>query len=97
MDIRYYIQAGAKTSAGGIVRAAGAPFVVNGIPLVREGDLVDCPRCASEGMILCVLPRLSHRRGGKELALSDDLCICNCNPPPVLVADQASEYQIVGG
>jgi DTW domain-containing protein YfiP len=33
-------------------------------------------------------PRLSEADNGKQVALSDDLCICRCAPPPRLVASQ---------
>jgi hypothetical protein len=34
------------------------------------------------------MPRLIDRYEGKEYALSGDLCICGCNPPPKLIAAQ---------
>jgi hypothetical protein len=40
-----------------------------------------------------VMPRLVDRYGDKEHALSDDLCICGCNPPPKLIASQNFRYQ----
>jgi hypothetical protein len=39
------------------------------------------------------MPRLVDRYGDKEYALSDDLCICGCNPPPKLIASQNFRYQ----
>jgi hypothetical protein len=41
------------------------------------------------------MPRLTDRFEGKEYALSDDLCICGCNPPPKLIADQESKFQTI--
>jgi uncharacterized Zn-binding protein involved in type VI secretion len=93
---RYYIRAGAATTAGGTVRASSVFCIVNGSPLAREGDPVDCPACLTHGIIQCVMPRLSDSFEGKEYALSDDLCICKCNPPPTLVADQTDEWQTLG-
>jgi len=43
------------------------------------------------------MPRLSDTFEGKEYALSNDLCICECSPPPKLVADQDIEYQALDG
>jgi uncharacterized Zn-binding protein involved in type VI secretion len=92
---RYYIRDGAKTTADGIVRASSTFCTWDGLPLAREGDRVDCPTCGEEGVIQCVAPRLRDRSEGKECALSDDLCICGCSPPPKLLADQFSDYQVV--
>jgi hypothetical protein len=65
--------------------------------MVLEGDPVDCPACGGQGVIKCVMPRMSDRLNGKEYALSDDLCICECNPPPKLIAAQnrRSQYFLV--
>jgi len=90
---RYHIRLGAKTSAGGVVKTASTRMTLNGVPLAIDGDLIDCPACGAEGVIQCVQPRISSRYNGKEIALSDDLCICKCNPPPKLIADQTFKYQ----
>jgi uncharacterized Zn-binding protein involved in type VI secretion len=90
---RYYIRAGAKTDAGGVVKASSQHHMVNGMPLAREGDPIDCPACGTQGVIQCTTPRISHTLDGKEFALSDDLCICECSPAPKLVADQGYKYQ----
>ena len=79
--------------AGGAVKTASTLYNLNGVPLAVAGDLIDCPACGSEGVIECVQPRTPDRYNGKELALSDDLCICKCNPPPKLIADQNVKYQ----
>jgi len=91
--MRYYIRAGATTTAGGTVRASSEFNDIDGLPVAREGDAVDCPACGTQGRIECTEPRLSDTFDGKEYALSDDLCICECSPPPKLVADQDIEYQ----
>jgi uncharacterized Zn-binding protein involved in type VI secretion len=85
---RYHITEGATTTAGGVVRASSKGMRLNGVPVALEGDAVDCPACAEQGVIKCVTPRLEHRFGVKECALSDDLCICGCNPSPKLIANQ---------
>lgn len=90
---RYYIRAGATTTASGAVKASVELFKLNGAPLALEGDPVDCPACGTQGVIKCVAPRIDDRFNGKAFALSDDLCICGCNPPPKLVADQHFRYQ----
>ena len=92
---RFYIRAGATTTAGGTVRASSTFTTLDGIPVAREGDPVDCPACGEQGVIQCVMPRLSDQSEGKECALSDDLCVCACSPPPKLVADQFQDFQLV--
>jgi len=92
---RFYVRAGATTTAGGTVNATSEFSVLDGVPLAREGDLVDCPACGEQGRIECAMPRLSDTFEGKEYALSDDLCICACHPYPKLVADQDSEFQVL--
>jgi uncharacterized Zn-binding protein involved in type VI secretion len=90
---RYHITEGATTSAGGVARASIKCSSINGAAMVLEGDPVDCPACGAQGVIKCVMPRLVDRYGDKEYALSDDLCICGCNPPPKLIASQDFRYQ----
>jgi uncharacterized Zn-binding protein involved in type VI secretion len=90
---RYHIRLGATTTAGGVVRTASTKYKLNGLPLAVGGDLVDCPACHTQGVIQVVPPRLPERYNGKEYALSDDLCVCKCNPSPKLVADQMVKYQ----
>jgi len=92
---RYHIRVGATTTAGGVVKASSSFSSLNGARLALEGDPVDCPACGAQGVIKCVMPRLADRFGTKEYALSDDLCICGCNPPPKLIADQSFKYQSI--
>jgi uncharacterized Zn-binding protein involved in type VI secretion len=92
---RYSIRLGAKTTAGGVVKTASSNATLNGVLLAVDGDLIDCPACASEGVIHCVRPRISDTYNGKELALSDDLCICRCSPSPKLIADQDVDFQFL--
>jgi uncharacterized Zn-binding protein involved in type VI secretion len=90
---RYHITEGATTTAGGVVKASSKGMSLNGAPVALEGDPVDCPACGAQGVIKCVMPRLVDRFGDKEYALSDDLCICGCNPSPKLIANQNLKYQ----
>jgi len=93
---RYYIRAGATTTAGGTVKASSQFYVVDGSPLAREGDAIDCPACNTQGYIECVTPRIADSFAGKQYALSDDLCICQCSPPPKLIPDQGIKFQVLG-
>jgi hypothetical protein len=55
-----------------------------------------CPQCNSEGIIKPDGPRLTDLFYGKQVALHDDLCVCNCIPPPRLVATQTVVCQTIG-
>ncbi|BDT57942.1 hypothetical protein MasN3_14360 [Massilia varians] len=92
---RYNITLGATTTAGGKVISACTDNTINGVGAAREGDEVQCPKCNSVGIIEIDGPRLSETDNGRELALSDDLCICKCTPPPRLVAIQDYMFQYV--
>lgn len=92
---RYHIRAGAKTAAGGTVRASNSWYTLDGVPLACDGDPVDCPACGTEGVIRCVAPRIPDHFNGREFALSEDLCICKCSPAPRLIADQTVKYQVL--
>ncbi|UGQ47626.1 PAAR domain-containing protein [Massilia endophytica] len=92
---RYHITLGAKTTAGGVVTSATSLCSINGVLMAVEGDTVNCPACKSVGRIMCDGPRLSERWNGKQAALSDDLCICGCHPPPRLLAIQTQKSQLI--
>jgi len=92
---RYLILLGAKTTAGGTVKTATSFMSYNGVKYAVEGDLIDCPACGAEGVIKCVPPRLDATYNGKQYALEHDLCICNCSPPPQLIANQNHNSQLI--
>lgn len=84
---------GDKTAAGGTVIGGDANDTVGGIARAYERDDVWCPACESMGLIVCDGPRLSMQGpDGREGALSDDLCVCECNPPPRLLPSQFTSY-----
>ena len=90
---RFLILLGAQTTAGGTVASASSFISYNGVKYALEGDLIDCPSCASQGVIKCVPPRLSTSYSGRQVALEHDLCICKCSPPPQLIANQTHNSQ----
>ena len=92
---RYHITDGAKTTAGATIRASVTWYKIDGAPVACEGDAVDCPACGTTGTIQCVMPRIPERVNNKEIALSDDLCICRCIPAPKLIADQTLKCQLL--
>lgn len=94
---RFYITLGAPTSADGKVISANNLDTINGTPMALEGDKCWCPACDAEGLIVLDGPRLSETFEGREFALSDDLCVCKCDPPPRLLAAQTFAYQEFDG
>jgi len=89
-SLRFTILVGDKTTANGTVISGSETDTWNGRAIAREGDRVDCPACKTIGVIRCDGPRTASCRDGfgLEEALSGDLCICRCNPPPKLVESQ---------
>lgn len=92
---RYHITLGATTTAGGSVSSASALISVAGARIALEGDEVSCPVCHAKGIIGLDGPRLSERFNNRQVALSEDLCICRCSPPPKLANSQTSKYQMI--
>lgn len=92
---RYHITVGAKTTANGRVRTGNAGCTIDGMAQSVEGDEVDCPVCGSVGKIVCDGPRQVERINGRNAALDDDICSCQCDPPPRLIANQARSSQII--
>ncbi|HDR9137228.1 TPA: PAAR domain-containing protein [Burkholderia vietnamiensis] len=86
---RYMILDGDHTTVAGTVRATATPFELGGRHIAHEGDDVICPACKTVGKIQCVGPRQPMTGpDGRPVALSADLCICKCAPPPKLVPSQ---------
>jgi uncharacterized Zn-binding protein involved in type VI secretion len=92
---RYYITLGAPTTAGGKVVSANHLDTIDGVPVALEGDKCWCSKCNCEGIIMLDGPRISETFNGREVALSDDLCVCECAPPPRLVTAQTFAYQVI--
>ena len=92
---RYLITLGATTTVGGRVISASTCRSINGAGVAREGDKVLCPACTSTGFIALNGPRLPESDNGKQVALSDDLCICKCPLPPRLIASQDFVMQVI--
>ena len=86
---RYLILSGDKTTANGTVVAKSTTIRFEGRDVAHEDDDVQCPACNITGKIKCDGPRqVMTAPDGRHAALSDDLCICKCDPPPKLVASQ---------
>lgn len=90
---RYNLTNGAKTTAGDTVYTGYTGGTINGLGMVRQGDLIFCPACSSQGVVVCGGPRLGEIWDGAEAALDGDVCRCKCDPPPKLIANQFMEFQ----
>jgi uncharacterized Zn-binding protein involved in type VI secretion len=87
--MRKDIRDGDSTTANGVVICPGRSDRLDGREIAYEGDHVHCRTCGSTGYILCVGERPRETGdGGKPSALSGDLCICKCDPPPKLLSSQ---------
>ena len=92
---RHTITEGATTTAGGKVTGASSHGAISGARIALENDPIDCPACHSKGHIVCAGARLNERWNGIQVALEDDLCVCQCYPHPRLVPSQNVRYQVV--
>lgn len=90
---RYHITVGARTTAGGTVRTGHGLVEIDGKLLSVEGDQVHCPTCNSTGVVVCTWPRLDQTLMGKLPALENDICRCQCTPPPRLLPIQNISWQ----
>jgi uncharacterized Zn-binding protein involved in type VI secretion len=90
---RYDILKGDLTTAGGTVEGGDANDKVGNRDQAYEGDPVWCPACRSMGRIVANGLRVSMKGpDGREAALSDDQCVCLCDPSPRLVPSQNTSY-----
>lgn len=90
---RYDILKGDMTTSGGSVEGGDPADKVGEREQAYERDPVWCPVCKTMGEIGCVGPRRSMKGpDGREGALSDDVCICLCEPSPHLIPSQYSSY-----
>ncbi len=93
---RYDITKGDFTTLGGVVVGGDGGDMLGGREQAYENDLVWCPVCKTMGRIVCVGPRLVMTGpDARQAALSDDLCVCGCEPSPRLMPSQRSSYMDV--
>lgn len=96
MARRFDITKGDRTTKEGTVIRGDSNDTVGDLEKAYEGDHVWCPACDTTGTIGCVGPRLSMiGPDGREGALSEDLCMCECQPSPRLIASQDSSHMDV--
>ncbi|MGJ7582318.1 PAAR domain-containing protein [Variovorax sp. RHLX14] len=93
MGKRFYIHVGDTTTSAGKVLTGLSTSTWHGMPNAFDGDAVECPKCGSVGQIRTVGSRISSVGShGRQRALSGDLCLCKCSPPPRLVASQETAW-----
>jgi uncharacterized Zn-binding protein involved in type VI secretion len=91
MTQRYEICDGDTTTAGGRVIVSNPRDTSRGRGIAYEYDLVWCPKCQSDGHIVC---RGSNDVGpdGRRAARSEDWCVCKCEQSPLLLALQRDSF-----
>lgn len=93
MGKRFYIHVGDTTTSAGKVLTGLSTSTWHGMSNAFDGDAVECPKCRSIGQIRVVGSRISSVGAhGRQRALSGDLCLCRCSPPPRLLASQDSAW-----
>lgn len=90
---RFDIVKGDTTTSGGVVQGGDGNDRIGGREQAYENDPVWCPACKTTGKIASDGPRIPMTApDGRQAALSDDLCLCLCSPPPRLVASQTTSF-----
>ena len=98
MGKRFYIHVGDTTTSAGKVLTGLSTSTWHGMSNAFDGDAVECPKCHSIGQIRVVGSRISSVGShGRQRALSGDLGLCKCSPPPRLVASQDRAWTEGGG
>jgi hypothetical protein len=80
--------------------ATNGATIIEGIDKVKFGGVyltylyakVRCPVCNTIGVVVPWGPRRPGKWMGKEPALDNDLCACQCDPRPHLISSQSSMF-----
>lgn len=94
---RYHITFGSYTTIGGYVVSASSTRSIMGQLCALEGDSIFCPRCRTQGYIVCDGPRIPERFEGRTFALEGDYAVCKCLPTPRLIPSQSLIHQTIEG
>jgi hypothetical protein len=86
------LRKGDKSSADGVVLEGEERCMEFGRASTYIGAKVHCPACKTVGTIAAKGPRWPDSMFGKEQALEGDICLCKCNPPPVMIASQNRSF-----
>ncbi|KKB64896.1 hypothetical protein WM40_02540 [Robbsia andropogonis] len=85
---RKFIRKDDRTNADGVVLDGVGESSFAGRPLAYIGAPVSCPACKTQGVIISDGAPHTMTMMGKQVALENDLCQCQCSPPPTLLASQ---------
>ncbi|MBY4712645.1 MULTISPECIES: PAAR domain-containing protein [Burkholderia cepacia complex] len=88
---RYLLKKGDKSSNGGVVIEGVENCTHHGTALTYVGAQVYCHGCKSVGHIAPKGPRWPDLMHGKQQALDGDICVCKCQPSPVMIAAYSGE------
>lgn len=80
---RNFLLVGDKANDGAEITSSLSAIRHMNIFVVVEGSPVYCPVCKTNGVVKCIGPRLPNKDMGLHRAVSGDICVCRCNPPPV--------------
>ena len=87
MDRRFILKDD-KTTHNGVVLDGIVGSSFDGRPLAYLGAPVSCHTCNTQGIIVSDGSPHTMSVMGKQVALENDLCQCECEPLPKLVASQ---------
>lgn len=91
---RALLRQGDKSTRGGVVLEGIDKRTHLGRAITFIGAKVWCEGCKSEGVIGSKGPHKNATMYGKHPALDGDVCLCKCDPPPVMNASQDSSYHV---
>lgn len=95
MAIGYFIRRGDRTTCGGVVLEGDSTFLLDGIPMAREGDRV---RCGKDGKAYPIIGGVLHFISGTCAAGTlDSFSGCPCRSQLVPMAFDASYHSDDGG
>ncbi|RDS79051.1 PAAR domain-containing protein [Dyella monticola] len=88
MRQRAYIMQFDRTTSGGLVLDGDPDIRALGRNFSFLCAKVSCPACNATGIILPRGARPRDRMMNREPALDGDICHCECNPKPLVLASQ---------
>lgn len=94
--IRCNLVEGDQSSANGVTLEGMPQDTINGKRMAFLGARVYCPACRTTGQIVGVGPRHPNDFMGQQEALDGDLCVCKCDPSPIMIASQNTTYHQFG-
>jgi len=88
MQQRAYIMQFDRTTSGGLVLEGDPDMRALGRNFSFLYAKVSCPVCNTTGIILPRGARPQDRMMNREPALDGDICQCECDPSPLVLASQ---------